>query len=154
MKKTLKANHFYLMNSKQIKEEEITSGATKFDGQWVTNYQESDTIEIKDNNELSIYVPSTIDVDKINEQFELLTINTVNMLQKEFNTTIKRIDTKGAWKSEQGLVFENINILSIDTSFKEFESTLKYFINLAEQFKKDLNQEGVSIGINDGLMII
>ena len=154
MKKTLKTNYFYLMNSKQIKEEEITSGATKFDGQWVTNYQESDTIEIKDNNELSIYVPSTIDVDKINEQFELLTINTVNMLQKEFNTTVKRIDTKGAWKSEQGLVFENINILSIDTNFKEFESTLKYFINLAEQFKKDLNQEGISIGINDGLMII
>ena len=154
MKKTLKTNYFYLMNSKQIKEEEITSGATKFNNQWITNCQESDTIEIKDNNELSIYVPSTIDVDKINEQFELLTIDTANMLQKEFNTNVKRIDTKGAWMSENGLVFEDINILSIDTSFKEFESTLNYFINLAKQFKKDLSQEGISIGINDGLMII
>ena len=154
MLKTLKTNYFYLMNSKQIKEEEITSGATKFNGQWVTNYQESDIIEIKENNELSIYVPSTIDVNKINEQFELLTKNTENMLQKEFDTIVKRIDTKGAWKSEQGLVFEDINILSINANYEKFESTLEYFINLAEKFKKDLSQEGISIGINDGLMII
>ena len=71
MKKTLKTNYFYLMNSKQIKEEEITSGATKFGSQWVTNYQESDIIEIKENNELSIYVPSTIDIDKIKKGDEL-----------------------------------------------------------------------------------
>ena len=150
----LNTNYFYLNNKKVIEESEIDAGATMFEGQWVTNYQESDTIEIKENNELSIYVPSTIDVDKINEQFELLTKNTINMLQKEFNTNVKRIDTKGAWKSEQGLVFEDINILSINASYEKFESILEYFINLAEKFKKDLSQEGISIGINDGLMII
>ena len=150
----LNTNYFYLNNKKVIEESEIDAGATMFEGQWVTNYQESDTIEIKENNELSIYVPSTIDVNKINEQFELLTKNTADMLQKEFNTNVKRIDTKGAWKSEQGLVFEDINILSIDASYEKFESTLEYFINLAEKFKKDLSQEGISIGINDGLMII
>ena len=125
-----------------------------FEGQWYTNYNETNEIDVNAINQISIYVPSTVDVDKINEQFELLTIDTANMLQKEFNTNVERIDTKGAWMSENGLVFEDINILSIDTSFKEFESTLKYFINLAEKFKKDLSQEGISIGINDGLMII
>ena len=150
----LNTNYFYLNNKKVIKESDIDAGATMFDGQWVTNYQESDTIEVKENNELSIYVPSTIDVNKINEQFELLTKDTTNMLQKEFNTSVKRIDTKGAWKSEQGLVFEDINILSIKISHEKFESTLEYFINLAEKFKKDLSKEGISIGINDGLMII
>ena len=150
----LNTNYFYLNNKKVIEESEIDAGATMFEGQWVTNYQESDTIEIKENNELSIYVPSTIDVNKINEQFELLTKNTENMLQKEFNTNVKRIDTKGAWKSEQGLVFEDINILSINANYEKFESTLEYFIDLAEKFKKDLSQEGISIGINDGLMII
>ena len=150
----LNTNYFYLNNKKVIEESEIDAGATMFEGQWVTNYQESDTIEIKENNELSIYVPSTIDVNKINEQFELLTKNTENMLKKEFNTNVKRIDTKGAWKSEQGLVFEDINILSINANYEKFESTLEYFINLAEKFKKDLSQEGISIGINDGLMII
>ena len=150
----LNTNYFYLNNKKVIEESEIDAGATMFEGQWITNYQESDTIEIKENNELSIYVPSTIDVNKINEQFELLTKNTINMLQKEFNTNVKRIDTKGAWKSEQGLVFEDINILSINASYEKFESILEYFINLAEKFKKDLSQEGISIGINDGLMII
>ena len=150
----LNTNYFYLNNKKVIEESEIDAGATMFEGQWVTNYQESDTIEIKENNELSIYVPSTIDVNKINEQFELLTKNTADMLQKEFDTIVKRIDTKGAWKSEQGLVFEDINILSINANYEKFESTLEYFINLAEKFKKDLSQEGISIGINDGLMII
>lgn len=150
----LNTNYFYLNNKKVIEEADINAGATMFDGKWYTNYNEMSEIQVNSINEISIYVPSTVDVDKINEQFELLTIDTANMLQKEFNTNVKRIDTKGAWMSENGLVFEDINILSIDTSFKEFESTLKYFINLAEKFKKDLSQEGISIGINDGLMII
>ena len=150
----LNTNYFYLNNKKVIEETDIDAGATMFNGQWYTNYNETNEIDVNAINQISIYVPSTIDVDKINEQFELLTIDTANMLQKEFNTNVERIDTKGAWMSENGLVFENINILSIDTSFKEFESTLNYFINLAKQFKKDLNQEGISIGINDGLMII
>lgn len=150
----LNTNYFYLNNKKVIEESEIDVGATMFNGQWVTNYQESNKIEVNPINQISIYVPSTIDVNKINEQFELLTINTADMLQKEFNTTVERIDTQGAWKSEQGLVFENINILSINASYEKFESTLEYFINLAEKFKKDLSQEGISIGINDGLMII
>lgn len=150
----LDTNYFYLNNKKVIEESEINEGATMFNGQWYTNYEESNKIDVNPINQISIYVPSTIDVNKINEQFELLTINTANMLQKEFNTTVERIDTQGAWKSEQGLVFENINILSINASYEKFESTLEYFINLAEKFKKDLSQEGISIGINDGLMII
>ena len=151
MKKTLKANHFYLMNSKQIKEEEITSGATKFDGQWVTNYQESDTIEIKDNNELSIYVPSTIDVDKINENIN----KTIEEVKSKIKEATKDYKTNGAWRTEEGtIVFEEITILSINVNKESFENKLNEFIIIAEEMKKDLKQEGISIGINNGLMII
>ncbi len=151
----LYTDYFYLSNKKAIKEEEIEVGATKFNDIWVTNYNESNEIQIEDINEISIYVPSTIDVNKINKQFEELTINTANMIQGEFNTSVKRIDTQGAWKAESGdLVYEDINILTINTEYKAFESTLEYFISLAKQFKKDLSQEGISIGINDGLLII
>ena len=150
----LNTNYFYLNNKKVIEECDIDAGATMFNGQWYTNYNEASEIQVGNMNQISIYVPSTIDVNKINEQFELLTTNTVNMLQKEFNTAVERIDTKGAWKSEEGLVFEDINILSINASYEKFESTLEYFISLAEKFKKDLKQEGISIGINNGLMII
>ena len=151
MKKTLKTNYFYLMNSKQIKEEEITSGATKFGGQWVTNYQESDIIEIKENNELSIYVPSTIDVDKINTNIN----KTIEEIKSKINEATKNYKTNGAWRTEEGsIVFEEITILSINVNEKNFENKLNDFIIIAEEMKKDLNQEGISIGINNGLMII
>ena len=151
MKKTLKTNYFYLMNSKQIKEEEITSGATKFGSQWVTNYQESDIIEIKENNELSIYVPSTIDIDKINTNIN----KTIEEVKSKINEATKNYKTNGAWRTEEGtIVFEEITILSINVNEKNFENKLNDFIIIAEKMKKDLNQEGISIGINNGLMII
>lgn len=151
MKKTLKTNHFYLMNSKQIKEEEITSGATKFNNQWVTNYQESDTIEVKDNNELSIYVPGTIDVDKINENIDKI----IEEVKSKIKEATKDYKTNGAWRTEEGtIVFEEITILSIDVNKESFENKLNEFIIIAEEMKKELKQEGISIGINNGLMII
>ena len=151
MKKTLKTNYFYLMNSKQIKEEEITSGATKFGEQWVTNYQESDIIEIKENNELSIYVPSTIDVDKINTNIN----KTIEEVKNKINEVTKNYKTNGAWRTEEGtIVFEEITILSINVNEKNFENKLNEFVKIANNLKKELNQEAVSIGVNNGLMII
>lgn len=151
MLKTLKTNYFYLMNSKQIKEEEITSGATKFNNQWITNYQESDMIEIKENNELSIYVPSTIDVDKINENIN----KTIEEVKSKIKEATKDYKTNGAWRTEEGtIVFEEITILSIDVNKESFENKLSEFIAIAEEMKKELKQEGISIGINNGLMII
>ena len=151
MKKTLKTNYFYLMNSKQIKEEEITSGATKFGEKWVTNYQESDIIEIKKNNELSIYVPSTIDVNKINTNIN----KTIEEVKSKINEATKNYKTNGAWRTKEGtIVFEEITILSINVNEKNFENRLNEFIIIAEEMKKDLNQEGISIGVNNGLMII
>jgi PII-like signaling protein len=139
------------MNSKQIKEEEITSGATKFNGQWVTNYQESDMIEVKNNNELSIYVPSTIDIDKINENIN----ETIEEVKNKIKEATKEYKTNGAWRTEEGtIVFEEITILSIDVNKESFENKLNEFIIIAEEMKKDLKQEGISIGINNGLMII
>ena len=151
MKKTLKTNYFYLMNSKQIKEEEITSGATKFNDQWITNYQESDIIEVKENNELSIYVPSTIDVDKINENID----KTIEEVKNKIKEATKDYRTNGAWRTEEGtIVFEEITILSIDVNEENFGNKLNEFITIAEEMKKELKQEGISIGINNGLMII
>lgn len=41
MKKINVADYYYLAEGKQIKQNEINSGATKFNGQWITNYNES-----------------------------------------------------------------------------------------------------------------
>ena len=151
MKKTLRTNYFYLMNSKQIKESEITNGATKFNNQWVTNYQESNTIEVKENNKLSIYVPSTIDVDKINKNIN----KTIEEVKGKIKEATKDYKTNGAWRTEEGsIVFEEITILSIDVNKENFENKLNEFIIIAKEMKKNLKQEGISIGINNGLMII
>lgn len=151
MKKTLKTNYFYLMNSKQIKESEINEGATNFDGKWICNYNVSDIIEIQENNKLSIYVPSTIDVNKINDNLD----NTIKSVKEKIKQDTNEYKTKGAWKCEDGsIVYEDITILTINSTMENFENQLNDFIELAENLKKELTQEGISIGINNGLMII
>lgn len=155
MKKLNVSNYYYLANNKTINKEDIDVGATLFDGKWKTNHTESSELNVQKNNKISIYVPSTIDVNKVNSNFENLTQNTIDKLKKDFNTDVQRYNTQGAWKSEDGnIVYEDINILTIDATEENFENTLDYFISLAKQFKKDLSQEGISIGINKGLLII
>ena len=155
MKKINVSNYYYLSNNKTIDKKDIDNGATLFEGKWVTNHTETSEINIQKSNKISIYVPSTIDVNKVNENFENLTQDTIDKLKKDFNTDVQRYNTQGAWKSEdKKLVYEDINILTIDATEENFEETLNYFIELANQFKKDLTQEGISIGINNGLLII
>lgn len=155
MKKINVSNYYYLANNKTINKNQIDVGATLFNGEWKTNHTESSEINVEKYNKISIYVPSTIDVNKVNSNFENLTQNTIDKLKKDFNTDVQRYNTQGAWKSEDGnIVYEDINILTIEETEENFKNTLNYFISLAKQFKKDLSQEGISIGINNGLLII
>ena len=144
-------NKFYMNNSKEIKENEINEGATNFNGKWVCNYNITDIIEVKNNNKLSIYVPSTIDIDKINTNLEA----TIQEVKKEIDQDTTEYRTQGAWRCEGGkIVFEDITILTIDAPLTSFETKLNEFIKIAENLKRKLTQEGISIGINNGLMII
>ena len=155
MKKINVSNYYYLANNKTINKEDIDVGATWYDGKWITNHTEATEINVQKRNKISIYVPSTIDVNKVNSNFENLTKDTIKKLQENFNKNVQRYNTQGAWKSENGeIVYEDINILTINENEENFENTLSYFIQLAKQFKNDLSQEGISIGINEGLLII
>ena len=155
MKKINVSNYYYLKDNKVIDKKDINSGATWYDGKWITNHTEATEINVQKRNKISIYVPSTIDVNKVNSNFENLTQDTIKKLQENFNKNVQRYNTQGAWKSENGeIVYEDINILTIEETEDNFEGTLSYFIQLAKQFKKDLSQEGISIGINEGLLII
>ena len=82
MKKINVSNYYYLANNKTINKEDIDVGATLFDGKWKTNHTESTEINVQKRNKISIYVPSTIDVDKVNENFENLTQDTIKKLQE------------------------------------------------------------------------
>ena len=155
MKKLNVSNYYYLKDNKVINKKDINSGATWFDGKWITNNTEATEINVQKRNKISIYAPSTIDVNKENPNSENLTQDTIKKLQENFNKNVQRYNTQGAWKAEDGnIVYEDINILTIDATEENFEGTLRYFVQLAKQFKKDLSQEGISIGINNGLLII
>ena len=137
MKKINVSNYYYLANNKTINKEDINVGATWFDGKWITNHTEATEINVQKRNKISIYVPSTIDVNKVNENFENLTQDTIKKLQENFNKNVQRYNTQGAWKSENGeIVYEDINILTINANEENFENTLSYFIQLANQLKK------------------
>ena len=155
MKKINVSNYYYLANNKTINKNQIDVGATWFDGKWITNHTEATEIDVQKRNKISIYVPSTIDVNKVNSNYENKTKETIKKQQENNNKNVTRYNTQGAWKSENGeIVYEDINILTINANEDNFENTLNYFISLAKQFKKDLSQEGISIGINEGLLII
>ena len=155
MKKLNVSNYYYLKDNKVINKKDINYEATWFDCKCITNHTEATEINVQKRNKISIYVPSTIDVNKVNTNFENLTQDTIKKLQENFNKNVKRYNTQGAWKAEDGnIVYEDINILTIEETEENFEGTLRYFVQLAKQFKKDLSQEGISIGINNGLLII
>ena len=109
MKKINVSNYYYLANNKTINKEDINVGATWYDGKWITNHTEATEINVQKRNKISIYVPSTIDVNKVNSNFENLTKDTIKKLQENFNKNVQRYNTQGAWKSENGeIVYENI----------------------------------------------
>ena len=109
MKKLNVSNYYYLKDNKVINKKDINSGATWFDGKWITNHTEATEINVQKRNKISIYVPSTIDVNKVNPNFENLTQDTIKKLQENFNKNVKRYNTQGAWKSEDGnIVYEDI----------------------------------------------
>ncbi len=151
MKKYEVSNYYYLNSKKQINKNEINSGATMFDGQWFTNFNESNVINIEKNNKISIYVPSTIDIDKTNENIK----EVIRDVKREIKENTEEYYTQGAWRTHDNkIVYENICILTINTNENNFEKKINEFIKIANNLKKELNQEAVSIGVNDGLLII
>ena len=131
-------------------------GATKFDDAIYSNIEGNNFIELKNNNEISIFIPSTMDINnKIDNKYYIK--KSVNYLEKYYNITnnLKYYKTSGSWYSDSlnKVIIEDITIITLQL-IKLNETDINIFVSLANMIKKEMNQEGVSIAINKSLAII
>lgn len=151
---------FFLSNKKQVASLEEGAlqygGATKINNKVFSNIPGNEYIRVNNkNNILSIFVPSTIDINKSvdNSYYISYSVSYIQNLYK--NKGIKYEMTQGSWYSDtlQKVVYDDITIISIELDIIT-EQDIENFIKLAEYIKSEMQQEGVTITINDALAII
>lgn len=152
---------FFLSSNKKV--ESLSSGArshggaTKFDDAIYSNIEGSNLIELKkSDNEISIFIPSTVSVSTITDNKEQVN-KSINYLKRFYNITdnLKYYKTKGSWYSEDlnKVIIEDITIITLKLDTLT-ESDIQIFTDLANIIKRDMKQEGVSIAINKALAIV
>lgn len=132
-------------------------GATKFDNGIYSNTTGNKFIELKQSeNEISVFVPSTIETDKATDNKEQIK-KSIDYLNNYYDISknLKFYKTKGSWYSEdlKEVIIESITIITLKLD-KLTEKDINIFIELAKNIKEDMSQEGVSININGALAII
>ena len=152
--------NFFLSSNKEVKNLEIgaieNGGATKINNKTYSNIQGNDYIVINEkSNTLAIYIPDTMDVDAQTDNTQYIDYS-MKYIQKLYNTNnVKFEATQGSWYSEdmKKVVYDNITIVSISLNSVK-ENDIKNFVTLAQYIKTEMNQEGVSIAINQSLAIV
>ncbi len=151
---------FFLSRGKKVKSLEDGAkkygGATKFDNFIISNYEGSEYVDIKeDNNEISVFVPSTINTNEKTDS-KIETEKSMQYLERFYNLEDMRYyTTKGSWYSEdlQSVVIEDITIITLKIE-KITEKDVKIFKRLASRIKRNMKQEGVTISINEAMAIV
>ena len=136
----------------------LYGGATKIDNEIFSNYNEATEFDIFDENDtifttnlVGLIVPGTVDVDSQIDNTEFVEY-VINRLENVGKTDILNYDVEGSWVMENGeVVIESNNMILFDSKCDEFDMNL--LKELAEFVKTSMNQEAVSILINDGLII-
>ena len=133
----------------------LYGGATIINNIPYSNIEAADDLQINDkNNTLSLYIPSTIDVN--NNIDNTTYVNKYNnIIKKYFNadTTIEK--TEGSWFSEDNniVVIEKITIINVNIKNID-ENKINFMLNLGLMVKHEMQQEGVSVTLNNSLMIV
>lgn len=121
-----------------------------------SNIEGSEYITINhNNNKIGLFVPDTINTNKKIDNSDILKTIANKIYSQYAIDQISFIPAIGTWYSEDlnQVVYDNITI--IESILNDItESDIEFFISLAEQIKKDMSQEGVSISINDSLAIV
>ena len=152
--------NFFLSNRKKVDSLQAgaieNGGATKFDDAIYSNIEGNNFIELKNNNEISIFIPSTMDINnKIDNQYYIK--KSINYLERYYNiaNNLKYYKTSGSWFSDNlnKVIIEDITIVTLQL-IELNETDINIFIALANIIKNEMNQEAVSITINESLAII
>lgn len=151
---------FFLSSRKPVTSLEAgaieNGGATKINNTIYSNIPGNEYISVNnDNNSLSVFIPSTIDVNNITDNTEYIQY-AINYLKRYYNSDDIIFEAaNGSWYSEDlnKVVIEDITIITVNAKAIT-ETDINIFIDLANYIKDAMKQEGVSISINDSLAII
>lgn len=130
-------------------------GATKYRNKIISNIETNEFIEIKEENEISIFIPSTINVNTEIDNVEYLK-KIINKITNRYSLNeLTFYNTKGSWLDESSneVIIEKITIVTLRTK-QVNDIDIKFFIKLGEFLKIEMKQQGVSLRINDSLAII
>lgn len=131
-------------------------GATQIENKIYSNIEGDNNIKInKDQNTISLFIPSTMDADDSIDNMEFVT-KYFNYIQNHFNNAdIVLHNTHGAWYSDdmQKTIIEDITIIEVVTN-KLTQSDINYMLNLGLSVKEDMKQEAVSVTVNNSLCLV
>ena len=104
---------------------------------------------------VSIYVPSTRNVDEKLSKAEIkeYTDLVLEGLSALFGGATA-YDAKGAWKSEKGLVLEDVKVCKSYCTSDQLKSGIDKVISICNELKIELVQEAISLEINNKLYFI
>lgn len=136
---------------------ELYGGATQLrDGSIYSNIEKDEFISINEGlNTMSIYVPSTIDINVPIDNRPYVEDVLNKMLERYPLNDLFVANTSGSWYSDElgEVVIEDITIaeMHFDTLT---ELDVFFFKKIAETIKEEMRQSGVSLQINDSLAIV
>lgn len=131
-------------------------GATQFADRIVSNIEDKHEIEVYEgNNTLSLYIPSTLDVDQETSTSEHVNKYLYTLQAHYPQMAFKTEEVRGSWYSEDmdKVVVEDITIISLNKEDITLVDIATFRI-IAEQVKADMAQESVSITFNGALALI
>jgi len=114
--------------------------------------KELESLTKLDNN-IKIYVPSTVDIDKNIDTSKQID-NTLTLLSTKFggSTSTKGV---GTWVSETaGLVKEDVTICESYCTGSALGKSLTEVISYCNELKAELSQEAISLEVNNKLYFI
>jgi hypothetical protein len=134
----------------------LYGGATKIENVIYSNIEGDNNIKINENNNsISLFIPSTLNTDTEVDSKEYVT-KYFNSIDKHFNNaTLFLHNASGSWFSDdlQKIVIEDIVLIEVVSNTLS-QSDINFMLNLGLNVKRDMNQESVSVSINDSLCLV
>lgn len=132
-------------------------GATKLKDGIFSNFEESDELIINDDyNSISIFIPSTIHVDEPINNSKYVGKYLKKLYKKYYYADNDIFHAKGSWYNEKKdeIVYEDITIITFHFYKPLSDKIIKNFIKMALTVKEEMDQDCVSLVINENLCLI
>ena len=101
---------------------------------------------------IKVYLPGTINVDQEIDNTRYVDI-ALNLFSGLFGGSTK-YEAIGTWIGVKGLIKERINVIESYCTEKQLKDNINEVIEFCEKLKYELNQEAISLEVNNKLYLI